>query len=185
MVEQERHWLPQARRGLFEIYRHQAARVWLEASGTSMRPLITPGTWMLVEFGAAPIGLGEIVLFAQGEVLVTHRVVARRRRQDVGLLVVKGDAELSCDPLLHPDDVIGVVRALRSGPDGPAVDTGCAGWPARVAARLSFWSGRGATVVRRGAPFFPDRLRRVVLRAIPPLARIATHTWLTLLRRVA
>jgi hypothetical protein len=170
---------------LFEIYRRQAASVWLEASGTSMGPLITPGTWLLVEFGAAPARLGEIVLFAQGEALVSHRLVARRRRPDAAWLVVKGDAEPACDPLLHPDDVLGVVRALRSGAAGQAVDLGCGGWPARVAARLSYWSARGAALARRGAPFFPDPLRRLVLRAIPPLARVATHSWLTILRRVA
>lgn len=164
-----------ARRAVFAAYRRQKASEWVEARGGSMRPLIVPGTWMLVEFGARPQGLGEIVLFPLREALVAHRVVARRGSGHASVLVTKGDAEPYCDPPLGAVDVIGVVRALRHGPGGPEARTGLAGRAAGTIARISRWSGRAAALGRRTAPLLPDPLRRGVLRVIPPLARVATQ----------
>lgn len=171
MIEQERSWLPQARRALLEVYRRDATSAWIEASGNSMRPLIGPGTWMLVEFGSVPRSLGEIVLFSAGELLVAHRVVAWRGEQEPPMLLSKGDTEPYYDPLLRPADVIGVVRALRNSPDGPATSVGCAGWSAATIALISSLHGSGATLGRSTAAILPDPLQGVLLRAIPALAR--------------
>ena len=129
MVEQVQRWLPRARRALFEIYRQQAASSWIEADGQSMQPLIHPGDWMLVEFGALPTAVGEIVLFSRGDSVVAHRVVAHRRGS--APLITKGDAEPYCDPPLGAADVLGVVRALRHGPHSPPSGAGCRGPSAR------------------------------------------------------
>ena len=171
MIRQERRWLPQARRATFEVYRQQAVSAWIEARGDSMRPLIRPGAQLLVEFGATPAGIGEIALFSLRDLVVAHRVVARR---GTGALVAKGDAEPYCDPPLDPADVLGLVRAVRHGHDEPS-GVGCAGRLARMIARISWWSGRGAALARRTAALLPAPLRRMVLRAIPPLARVAAQ----------
>jgi hypothetical protein len=173
VVEQRCHWLPHARRATFEVYRRQGDSVWVQAQGGSMRPWIEPGSWMLVEFGAIPAGVGELVLFPQGERIVAHRVVARRNRPGGALLLTKGDAEPYCDAPLVPAEILGVVRALRHRPNVRATRAGCRGFSARAVARLSWWSSRGAALVRRTAALFPDPLRRVVARAIPPFARVA------------
>jgi hypothetical protein len=185
MDEQARGWLPQARRAVFELYRRQAARVWIEAQGASMRPLIGPGTWMQVAFGAQPRGVGEIVLFARGDRLVAHRVVAWARPPDRGLLLAKGDAEAYADPPLRSRDVMGVVRALRQGPEEPVSSVGCTGRLAFAVAQLSRWSGCGAALARRAATLLPNPLRRVVLRAIPLCTWVAAQVLLAPLRWVA
>ncbi len=185
MVEQTQQWLPLARRGLLESYRSEATSVWIEASGGSMRPLIAPADWMLVEFGAEPRGLGEIVLFPVGDLLVAHRVVGRRRQRDETILIAKGDAEAYCDPPLRLSDVIGVLRALRYGPAGPASRVGLAGRPAHAIAKFSHWTGRGAALVRRAAAFLPDPLRRAGFYGIPPLSRSAVQLLLAPLRWTA
>jgi peptidase S24-like protein len=172
VVEQRHHWLPYARRATFEVYRRQGDSMWVQAQGGSMRPLIEPGSWMLVEFGAAAAEVGQIVLFPQGERIVAHRVVAQRTRLGTPLLLTKGDAEPYCDPPLVPAEVLGVVRALRR-PDAPATCAGCRGFSARVVARMSWWGSRGAALARRMAALLPDPLRRIVARAIPPFARVA------------
>lgn|GEM_PF-1855866 len=173
MLEQGQRWLPQARRAAFEIYRKEATRRWVTARGGSMRPLIAPGTWMLVDFGAASVDVGDIVLFPINDLVVAHRLVAQL--PEAAGLVVKGDAEPYRDRPLDQSDLLGVVRALRRGPAGPITTWGCAGRSARMIAQLSRWSGRGAALARRATTFLPDPLRRAALRAIPPLARVAAQ----------
>src|SRR6185295_11859864 len=102
VVEQQRPWLPEAIRATFEIYRRAGDRAWIAARGDSMRPLITPDARLLVEFGALPIGVGEIIVFAQGERLIAHRVVAWRRSRPIA----KGDAEAFCDAPLDLEHIL-------------------------------------------------------------------------------
>lgn len=185
MVDEQQRWLPQARRAVFEAYRQQAEATWIEAHGGSMRPLIRPGDWMLVEFGTVPPGLGDIVVFSRGELLVAHRVVAQRHQQGTTLLITKGDSEPYNDPLLCYADILGVVRAVRHGPSGPVSNFGCTGRSAHVLGQLSRWSGRGATLVRRAAAHIPGPLQRVALRAIPLVPRVVTPVLLAPMRGVA
>lgn len=175
MVELERGWQHQARRALFEDYRQRRVTTWISPHGASMRPLIGPHTWMLVEFGATNAMVGDIVLFPLGNVLVAHRLVAWRARQGQRMLISKGDAEPFHDAPVHVDDVIGIVRALRDGRDGRTMRFGCAGRSARAIARVSRAHGRGAWLARRAAELLPDPLRRPVLRAVPSLARVVAR----------
>jgi hypothetical protein len=174
MVEQHQRWLPEAIRATFEIYRQTGEHAWVAARGSSMRPLIAPGARLLVEFGAVPTGVGEIILFAQGEQLIAHRVVAWRQSR----LIAKGDAEAFCDASLDLSNILGVVRALRRSPGAPASSFGCAGGLARVIGHVSWWSGRSAAWARRAATILPDPLRRAALLAFRPLARVAAHVLL-------
>ena len=135
-----------------------------------MRPLIGPGAWALVEFGAAPAGIGEIVLFGRGDMVIAHRCVARGAD---GALIAKGDAEAGCDAPLDRGDILGVVRALRRGPSGPAASFGCTGRSAWAIAQISRAIGRGAALARQCAATLPNPLRRAALHAIPPFARVA------------
>jgi hypothetical protein len=166
--------LPLARRALFEDDRRRGASRWIEARGPSMRPLIAPGTWMLVDFGARPGGIGEIALLRVGDVIVAHRVVATIRRETGTFLVTKGDAEPYCDAPVSVEDVIGVVRALRRAPGRRSTTLGCAGPSARAIGRISGWSGRSARRARRLAPLLPVPLRGLARRSVLPLARTVT-----------
>jgi hypothetical protein len=167
--------LPRARLAVFEAYRREAATEWIEAQGASMRPLIRPGTRMLVEFGAEPAGIGEIVLFPRGEILVAHRVVAMRRRGEATLVVTKGDGEPFRETPLEPGCVTGVVRALRLAPDGPAVTVGCAGRGARAIARISNASGCAAALGWRAARRLPDPTRAPAIAAVAALSRVVSR----------
>ena len=80
MVDLETRRRQQARRAAFEDYRRQGASAWITPRGTSMRPLIGAETKLLVEFGAAG-EIGDIIVFPLGDILVAHRLVARRQRQ--------------------------------------------------------------------------------------------------------
>ena len=175
MLEIERHWQQQARRATFEDYRRRGLTTWIAPRGASMRPLVGPDTWMQVEFGAAKVRRGDIVLFPIGELLVAHRVVALRERAGQPIVIAKGDAEPFYDPPIQLGDVIGVVRALRQGRAGAPNSFGCAGAPAAWIASVSRWHGRSAQFARRAATNLPDPLRRVALPAIPPFARVVAR----------
>jgi hypothetical protein len=165
LVDQRRRW-----RTACEVYRQERATTWIKPAGRSMRPLITPDTWALVEFGAAPAGVGEIVLFGRGDLVIAHRLVAWRPGRSG--LIAKGDSEAGCDTPLDLENILGVVRALRYGSHGPGSSLGCTGRLARAIARVSWWGGRVAALARSATTFLPDPVRRVAPRAIPPLARV-------------
>jgi hypothetical protein len=172
VVDQRQHWLPRAIRATFDRYRDQHESAWIKAQGDSMRPLIAPGAQLLVEFGAQPQRVGEIVIFSQNDRLVAHRLVAWRPERG---WVAKGDAEAYSDGSFEPSNLLGVVRAVRTTPHQPATSVGCQGRLARMIAHVSRWLGRGATLARRAATFLPGPLRRVAVRAIPPLTRVAAQ----------
>ena len=180
MVDLEARRRQQARRAAFEDYRRQGARVWIGPRGTSMRPLIGAQTKLLVEFGAAA-EIGDIIVFPLGDILVAHRLVARRQRQGVEILIAKGDAEPYFDPPIQLGDLLGVVRARRRNGTAPAASLGCAGWTARVIARISYSAGRSAWMARRAAAILPNPLRRIALGAISLLTRVAAYILFTLL----
>jgi hypothetical protein len=175
LAEARTAWISAARRAVFGRYRDEGAREWISASGESMRPLIRPGAFLLVEFGARPRGPGEIVLFPLRDRIVSHRLVGSRPRGGRTLLLTKGDAQPFFDPLVDPEDVLGVVRALRPEVDGPATSIGCAGRHARAIARASLFGGRAAPRLRRAALRLPGSLRGAALRAVPPLAETVTR----------
>lgn len=160
--------------GLYRSYRQAGTRAWLETRGTSMRPLVGPGGRMLVEFGAQPKEVGEIVVFERRDEIVAHRIVGRRVFEGRDRFIVKGDAEAYFDPPIGRDDVLGVVRGIRRG-DGPIQRRGVGGRSSKVIASVSRWSGRGARVARRLAAHSPTPIRGFALRAIPPLARVPTR----------
>ncbi len=178
LVDRRRRW-----RAACEVYRQERTTTWIKPEGRSMRPLIGPGAWALVEFGAAPTAVGEIVLFGRGDLVIAHRLVAWRPGR--AGLIAKGDAEADYDAPLDLEDILGVVRALRRGPSGPPTRIGCVGRLARAVARASRWLGRGAALARRAATFLPAPLRRLALRAIPlvirgvALALFAPIVWAT------
>jgi hypothetical protein len=161
--------------GLYRSYGRTGRQVWLETQGTSMHPLVGPGGRMLVEFGATPARVGEVVLFERREAIVAHRIVGRRRRDGREQLIVKGDAEAYFDPPIGRDDVLGVVRGIRRGDAGPVHRRGLGGRSSRVIAGVSRWTGRGARAAHRLAVHSPDPIRGVALRAIPTFARVPTR----------
>jgi hypothetical protein len=175
VIDLEQRRRQQARRVLFEEYRRQRASVWIQPRGASMRPLIGSATMLLVEFGATTAEPGDIVLFPLGDMLVAHRLVARQRRRGAEILIAKGDAEPYFDPPVRPGDLLGVVRAMRRSGEQTAASLARAGW----AARVSYWSGRGAWVARRAAALLPGPLRRIALSAIALLARVTAHILFT------
>lgn len=175
MIELEQQRLHQARRALFGDYRLRRVSAWIGQRGASMRPLIGPDTSLHVDFGASEFAIGDIILFPLGNMLVAHRIVARKMRQSRLALVPKGDAEPYADPPIEPNDVLGVVRALRWKTSGAGTSFGCTGRSARSIAVISRSLGHVAAGLRRLAIILPTPARRMALSAIPPLLRVVAR----------
>ena len=143
-----------------------------------MSPLIEAGSRVLVEFGATPDQVGQIVVFERDGDIVAHRIVGRRRRDGREQLLPKGDAEAYFDRPIGQGDILGVVRAIETPRDGSIRRRGIGGRSSRAIAGVSRWSGRGARLARRVAVHSPDPIRAAALRAIPTLARVPTRLML-------
>jgi signal peptidase I len=97
---------PSLRAQLAASMLREGRSVELPATGTSMRPLIPPGGVVRVEPArAADVRPGDVVVVADGERLVCHRLVYVAR----GRVVTRGDDALVCDPPLPADAVVGRV----------------------------------------------------------------------------
>src|SRR5262245_26121553 len=179
MVDLEQRRRQQARRAIFEDYRRRRTSVWIRPYGASMRPLIGPETTLLVEFGGVA-EIGDLILFQRGDILVAHRLVARRWR-GAEILIAKGDAEPYFDAPVRPSELLGVVRALRRNNAAPATSLGCVGRTARLMARISFLAGRSAWIARRAAAILPGPMQRGALPAISLLSRLTTQIVFTAL----
>ena len=158
-----------ARRALLEANGRNGSRTWLQASGSSMWPLITPGDWIRVDGCRAP-RVGDVVVVAAGPRLVAHRLVECHGTGRRAVLVTKGDAEASADAPVPAGAVLGVVRAVRHEHTGRASSVGLNGRTARLLARLSGAAGRLATPAHDAARALPRPLRTPVLRAVGGLA---------------
>jgi hypothetical protein len=151
---------------------HRRAGVtrWIGLGGSSMRPLIPTGATALVDFGDREPGVGSVVLARSGGRFVVHRVVAAPTDRRPGRYILKGDAEAFADPRVHPDDVFGVVRAIR-GPDGRLRRAALSGPRAHALGITSRVLGR----IMRGSAWFlsplPSARRRPIVRALASVAR--------------
>jgi hypothetical protein len=164
-----------ARAVVFAAYREDRRSTWVQAVGRSMTPLIQPGDELLVAFGAMPDRFGQVVLFSQRGLQVAHRFVGWDTRGDVPMLLAKGDAEILADAPVPMDQVLGVVRGLRHGPDRSPTSVGLDGRPAAAIAQVSWWSDRGVRLARRLTRPMPTSIGRPLLGAAVFLARVPTR----------
>lgn len=77
--------------------------------GNSMRPTLPEECEIEVIPRAGAPRLGQLIVFAVGDVLVAHRFVARKD----GLWIAQGDNRRGPDPPLPPEQVLGMVAAVR------------------------------------------------------------------------
>lgn len=165
-----------ARRGLLRSYRESGRTAWIEARGRSMHPSIPAGSRLLVDFGRMPGRRGEVIVFDRGDETIAHRLVARRVTPEGTRLIAKGDGEAYLDPAIAEDDVLGVVRRVRT-PEGRDV-----AWPdgsrrAAAVAGVSWMSGRGAGAATRLVRRVPlsATVRRAALHGLLGLSRVPTR----------
>jgi peptidase S24-like protein len=169
MIAPEDRLRAAARRALLEANGRHGSRTWVQATGSSMWPLITPGDWIRVDGCRAP-QVGDVVVVAVGSRLIAHRLVKRHGAGPRALLVTKGDAEAWADPPVQARAALGVVGAVRHERDGRPSSAGLTGRPARTLARLSGGAGRLLTPARDAALALPWPLRGPVLRGVGGLA---------------
>jgi hypothetical protein len=125
-----------ARLAMLETWRRDGAEAWIEATGSSMLPLIRPRDRLLVGFGEQQVRRGDVIVFRQGGLVVAHRVIGSRRGDGMRRLIAKGDNEPFATEDVEPAELLGVVRAVGRGSGDPA-RRGLGGVAGSVTARLS------------------------------------------------
>lgn len=119
-------WLPLLREALA---RESCFRFPLR--GTSMRPTLPVACDVEIVPPPPQPRLGSLIVFVRGDALIAHRLV----RRGVGLWTTHGDGRLAPDPLLRPEQVLGMVAAAYL--DGRRI------WPGRAERLLRwFWLAR-------------------------------------------
>jgi Peptidase S24-like len=158
-----------ARRAVFERLRAEGEPRWVRVSGSSMTPVIRPGGWALVDFGARHAEVGDIVLADLGTRMVVHRLVAHPRAAPEAL-ILKGDAERHTDPRVRAADTFGIVRAVRDA-RGRATSVGCGGRLGRALAVSSRVSGHSTQRAARLARRVPRPLRSALIGPVVAISR--------------
>ncbi len=82
-------------------------------TGNSMHPLIRKGDRVHIQ-GCDPrdLSAGDIITYRNDALYVTHRVLWIRRRGTDIRLIAKGDSEITVDPPLSPEHILGKVAAI-------------------------------------------------------------------------
>lgn len=153
----------------------RGARPRIAMRGTSMLPLLRePMVLQLDRLTGAP-KFGDVLLFSDRERLVAHRFIMRRND---GTLVLAGDAVRFAYEVVPRDRIIGVVRAVWSGPQDGATRVDGRAFVARgvlaacrSALRVHF-AGRLRATANALAQANPRRRQRVYLALFNALAAI-------------
>ena len=106
---------PQRLAALCALWQEAERDVWLTLQGESMMPTILPGARLCVRCQGRDLPLGTIIAFRRGRSLVVHRLKAVAWT-DTGeqRLICQGDGNLHTDEPIAPEDVVGVVVAIRA-----------------------------------------------------------------------
>jgi hypothetical protein len=142
-------WLPLLREAL-----ERDGQFRFPLRGSSMRPTLPESCDIMI----VPLPLvprpGSLIVFAQRDALVAHRLVRRTPRG----WIAQGDGRLVPDPALQPEQVLGLVSAAYTGDRRI--------WPGRLErAAAGFW------LARHHALRIALRLARAVIRRLPERTR--------------
>ncbi len=93
---------------LLQIVRPRAP--WsLQLTGNSMHPTIRHGDDLLVHPAQSAPRLGDVIVFAQQDILVAHRVIGH----GAGVFITAGDASSGVRELVTQNSIAGVVKCVR------------------------------------------------------------------------
>jgi Peptidase S24-like len=161
-----------ARSAVLETWRRDRAQDWIEATGGSMLPLIRPGDRLLVRFGESAVRRGEVIVFRHDGMIVAHRVVGSRQRDNEHVLIAKGDNEPRATEDVRPADLLGIVRAVDRG-SGRVSSRGLGGVTGGVTARISRFGGSLARASARRSSGFTS----LPIAGAASAARSALSLW--------
>lgn len=105
---------PDVEIGLLRTLLSRNDGAWVTCGGSSMLPAFAPGARLRVVPCATP-RVGDVVLFAAGDCLITHRVLARVPGSDGGWILHAGDSGWGAG-FVRRSDVLGRVLAPRRRP---------------------------------------------------------------------
>jgi signal peptidase I len=93
---------------------HKTGTGELKTLTNSMRPLIQAGDSLCIKkiVGTSKIKIGDIIAFWRGNMVITHRVVRKIKRDKAVWFLERGDCT-SQTALVHSESVMGVVTKIK------------------------------------------------------------------------
>jgi signal peptidase I len=116
-------------------------------SGKSMRPTLKEGMQILIEkVNPQDVKLADIILYKNGDFLVTHRVIRSIQDGQKRVFVTKGDNDSYIDvTLISEEDLIGVVQAAfheNNSKTDVLIKNRLIGWLYLIMGNWVFWIGK-------------------------------------------
>jgi signal peptidase I len=138
--------------GALDVWGASGEQHFIPVSGSSMLPLIQDGDQALVRHGLSGIQCGDMVIFRQQGKMVVHRVLRINLHPNGSTFLIKGDNNLTVDPPVQAEEIVGRVLLIKRGEKTLAVDT----YPWRMAGRAiargtlaGFWLYHGGGSIKR------------------------------------
>jgi signal peptidase I len=155
--------------GALDVWGASGEQHFIPVSGSSMLPLIQDGDQALVIHGVTGIRRGDMVVFRQQGKMVVHRVLRVNLQTNSPTFLIKGDNNLSVDPPVQAEEIVGRVLLIKRGEKTLAIDT----YPWRMVGRAiawgtlaGFWLYRwGGSLKRRWLGTQSNSLTRFLRRA--------------------
>ena len=133
--------------GALDVWGANGEQHFIPVSGSSMLPLIQDGDQALVRHGVSGIQCGDLVVFRQQGKMVVHRVLQINPQANGPTFLIKGDNNLSVDPPVEAEEIVGRVLLIKRGEKILATNT----YPWRMAGRAIAWGTlAGFWLYRRG-----------------------------------
>ena len=116
MLNTSRRPIPKCvRKAAIDMWKRSGRQHRIPVIGCSMLPLMQEGDHVLIAYLHKGIRRGDVVVFQQWDILVTHRVISIHQYQPVPTYLTKGDNAPGFDPPLSAHEVIGRVLAIERG----------------------------------------------------------------------
>lgn len=81
-----------------------------------MTPAVQPGDLLTIQQkNIQDISIGQVVLYARGRRLITHRVVEKSGTPQAPHLITRGDRVAQSDSPVFPDELLGRVKFIERG----------------------------------------------------------------------
>jgi signal peptidase I len=134
---------------------------WLRILSGSMSPLIQSGDQIFIEkVTPSKIYIGDIITFWKGNVLVTHRVIRKVRKEGDIYFIERGDRYLR-HSLVASRSLMGKVRQIKKGAKNYNIDSLIWQLFNRIVG-ITFFCAFATRMISRKIPFFPKFLKYFV-----------------------
>ncbi len=145
---------------------------WLRILSDSMSPFIQTGDRIFIEkVSPSNVHVGDIMTFWKGNILVTHRIIRKFRKEGDTYLIERGD-QYPHHSLVSPESLVGKVRQIQKNDkvyNSNEMPLLMINRFAGIALNYAF----ATRLIARKVPFLPRPMKNIIKRVYKLLALIS------------